>query len=303
MSRISLVLTAFGFAGVLSLIAGEAQSAIVDGDVITISQSGTKVGGGADATSNAYGNQDPTYGGSLYGGEFRVYEKPDGLLLPDGEYFKTFCIEYSEHISLNGNYLASIENGAILGGKSGAGTGANAYIDYLSGATQWIYRAYRTNSLDDFTGFQYDNAKWGDALQLVFWRLEGELTSTPSNPWEYTTDSTITSKADAIWNFYQNNLWLDTYVDSTVKVLNLWTTNADDGSNPLANAANYAKLDTDATFRGSLSGYKAQSQLYYSGPSDAPPVLPEPTSLLVWSGLAGLGFVAARRRSTSKQVA
>ena len=119
------------------------------------------------------------------------------------EVFKTFCIEYNEYISLGGTYEASINAGAIQGGLSG-GVGG---IDYISNATKWFYSAYRNNTLG-ITGFLYDNNAAADALQLIFWRLEGEVEQTT---WKATGKtsllgtSSIRSIADSLWDYYIDN--------------------------------------------------------------------------------------------------
>lgn len=266
------------------------HAAIFDGDVIHLNRFYL-----SDSTPGEYGSEE-AYGGKLSGGEFQITDQ-------FGQSFKTFCLEYPEPIVLDQHYLATIEGGAALGGLSG---GIGGY-DPISGATQWFYRAYRSSSLDDFMGadgFQYDDHDWANALQSLFWRLEGEIPVVTDDPWVYATDLEIRLNADKLWQYYlDNQAFLDSYVDLQVQVINLWDTSINNPGAPLHNPANYALLDqsTDeaAAFRASLADYRAQSQLYMSGGEEIPPPtphLPEPASVVIWGGFAALGLVAARRK-------
>jgi hypothetical protein len=101
-----------------------------------------------------------------------------------------------------------------------------------------------------------------DALQQSIWNLEDTTTFTGA-------------KVDAIVNFATANggNLANFGLQGQVKVLNLWT----------------GDRYTTAT--------SAQSQLAYV-PSTSPdnPAVPEPATMAVWSVLAGIGLVAARRR-------
>ena len=205
------------------------------------------------------------------GGEFRVvqlYVAPQAV-----EVFKTFCLEYSEHISLGGDYVATLEGGAILGGVSG---GTN-YYDPPRGATQWLYQAYRTSFLDDVTAFEYDEADWADALQLVFWRLEGEMTSFV--PYA----AGMEANAEPVANYFLANQWIDNYQTSQVQVMNLWHTQVGGVTfQPPRQHFRAIRLRRLGNERGcaiSGEGLQVQSQLYLGpGPRNTPP-----TPVPLWS--------------------
>jgi hypothetical protein len=280
--------------GATCFLGSEVRGAIVDGGLIDMDRFGSPVSPYSDGAG--YLNTDRTYGGSLYGGEFRVTElNAAGNVVNGGQVFKTFCLEYSEHISLGGNYVVTIDGGAIQGGLSGA---SPANYDAPSGATQWLYAAYRTSSLDDYTTFQYDNPNWADALQLVFWRLEGEVPT--GNPWQYASgNANITANATSLWTFvtaYQS--WFENYENEQVAVLNLWNPSVIGVTNYLDPSLRNEDSEAGSNLRDALGAYRQQSQLYYSGTGDEhiPGPVPEPGSLVAWSGFALLGFIAARRR-------
>lgn len=80
--------------------------------------------------------------------------------------FQTFCVEYTEYISLGGTYNFSISDRAILGG---VGTGG----DPISVGTAWLYYQFATGTL---AGYDYgsDRSKSAGLLQETIWWLEGE---------------------------------------------------------------------------------------------------------------------------------
>jgi hypothetical protein len=275
-------------------LADQARGAIADGALITISRSG-----GASSAAGAYDGTARTEGESLHGGEFRVVA---GTGLAQ-EIFKTFCLEYSETISVPHQYKATVDNGAVLGGLSGS----TDNYDSLSNATKWFYKTYRTSHLDalDLEGseqFAYNNDHWANALQLVFWRLEGEVTATWSK-WGTTTPlpgpssaelTLIKGKADLLWGFYEDNPWINNLNITDVMVLNLWNKNANLGTMHLMDDQTTAGIN----YRQSLANanIKHQSQLYYTGPAvTSSYVTPEPASIVLWGGFCVAGLLAARR--------
>lgn len=285
----------------LAWLAPQAMGAIQDGDLVAMTR---------DAG---------TYGGKLYGGEFRVTEQ--NVVSPDTvEMFKTFCLEYTETIGVtppNNVYKATIDNGAVLGGSGtdpAYNYGSHGTYDPLSNATKWFYEMYRDSKLDDagfvsgFTYTGYDANAWADALQLVFWRLEGEIAD--NNDWEKLNGSalpltgaswtwnSIVSKANTLWSFYLANDDTGKYIDSTptagtVMVMNLWNHDADLGD------MNKMDVASEGKYRYDLRYEKHQSQLYYIAPpgvGTGSPVVPEPTSIVAWLGFSALGLIAAARR-------
>ena len=288
-------------------LAPRASAAIQDGDLVRMTR------------------DSGTYGGKLYGGEFRVTEQ--NVVSPDMvEVFKTFCLEYTETISItppNNLYKATVDNGAVLGGSGfdpAYNNGSYGTYDPLSNATKWFYQMYRESKLDDagyVSGFSYTDNAWADALQLVFWRLEGEIAAADGIPnnddWKHLNGSAlaltsaswtwadIVAKANTLWNFYQSNddtgKNIDSFATSQVMVLNLW--------NYDANLGDMTKMDvvSEGAYRYSLRNEKHQSQLYYAeggGVTGSGPVVPEPTSLVAWLGFGAMGLIAAARRRRSR---
>jgi len=80
---------------------------------------------------------------------------------------QTFCIELDENIYPTGNFVASISNFAVLGGRN---TNSN---DQISPATDWLYAQYHINPA------AYNPA----ALQIAFWLLEDEMSQAEASNW------------------------------------------------------------------------------------------------------------------------
>lgn len=254
-----------------------AKAAIGTGSYIVIDRS-------SSGTSSAgYLGTDPTYGGSGGGGEFRVSEATSsGALISGGEVFKTFCLEYNEHITAPGTYNVTINDSAYFGGVGIGSTTGSPRHDKLGEITVMLYSAYRNNALDDINlpvtvgnpsgaDFAYDTTIWADALQWAIWRSENEFTSTYGG----LISGTLKDYADALYDYAAANLPL--VQDSNVKVLNLWA------GTPY------------------VSGNERQSQLYYGTAAIEVEGVPEPASLVIWgAGLGIAGFVAARRRKMAK---
>jgi hypothetical protein len=267
----------------------QASAAITNGTSITI-------------TNNSGASLNPI-GGVGGGGEFQVNQLPIGGI--GSEVFKTFCLEFSEHFTPGNNYTATINGGAIGGGEWGQ---TAHYYDPLSNETKWLYGAYHDHAVDlGASGFAYGNANWASALQLVIWRLEGEADvfgtgvnqvwkdhagNTALAAYDITPGS-VYDDATKLYNWvFGAGASLTSTGNANVRVLNLWTSAID----PLL----YPQLDMlnstgDLARDQVIPSKAAQSQLYYQS-SESPPVAPEPTTLLIWSGLAIAGVVAAKRR-------
>ena len=113
--------------------------------------------------------------GNTGGGEFNAVTSENGS-------FVTFCLEYSEGISMNTTYNYVVSQSAKNGGISG---GVNNQ-DPLSKATAWLYLQFCAGTLLDMnhmTGMlingdyygQDDHQKDANALQRAIWYLEGEV--------------------------------------------------------------------------------------------------------------------------------
>lgn len=96
------------------------------------------------------------------GGEFRVTASTDF-----GS-FRTFCLEYDEHMSIPNTYDYVINSKAM-----GGGPGYSPNGDPLSIGTAWLYSQFQTGTLS-FEGNTYDTVGDQGALQMAFWWLEEE---------------------------------------------------------------------------------------------------------------------------------
>jgi hypothetical protein len=205
------------------------------------------------------------------GGEFTVSGFDDSYITPHADVmqhepstanFNTFCLEYNEHISLNGTYTYTIDDRAYSGGGGSTGVPPS---DLLDESTAKLYYAFWSGQLDDIDGleFDYDNADGkrathGGQLQIALWALEGE-SGAGGAPAVMSG-----SLAEDFVNFANDVEWDDLGVDwegiGSVRVLNLYT----------------------------LTGGNAQSQLV---------VVPLPPAALMGSVLlAGLGIAKLVRR-------
>jgi hypothetical protein len=81
--------------------------------------------------------------------------------------FKTFCLEYNEHINIPGTYDYTINSKAV-----GGGPGYTPNGDPLSIGTAWLYSNFRSGVLASSYG--YDTAGDQDNLQKAIWWLEEE---------------------------------------------------------------------------------------------------------------------------------
>ncbi len=255
----------FGLLATVVLLFGlcprsDAAVNIVTGDTIRISVNNT--GSNNPSTTNHFGDAftyRATTGGANKGeggGEFFIQETTGIGGSLVGDKYKTFCLERNESITLPGDYYVSVDSAASGGGISGGSP------DPLGLDAAWLYAAYANNVLPGLVGssvYQYGvDADAGD-LQAALWYLEGELSSVSGDA------LTLVNLAIAA----DKDVDDDGFFDYNVKVLNLW-----------GNAAR-----TQA---------KQSQYILLEGRSDIP--VPEPTTLLIWGGIVGLGLVASRRR-------
>jgi hypothetical protein len=112
----------------------------------------------------------PGYG---YGGLFTLTDTKGGASI------QTFCIELTEYVYPTGNYVGSISNVAVQGGRSG---GPN---DAISPGTDWLYAQFITGNP------AYSNTR---ALQMAFWILEGETLNNDADTWWGTDPDYATAK-------------------------------------------------------------------------------------------------------------
>lgn len=202
-----------------------------------------------------------TYG-TTAGGEFLA-----SSAFVSGDSFLTFCLEYSETISLNTYYYVDVNTKAVKGGGGVAATyagdtaGVSGSYDPLSNATAWLYTQFSDHTFGTYgISFNYASNGWADSLQKAIWVLENE------KPLSYISGdaNALALRTAAITN---SASWTDT---KRVRVLNLYET---------YNA-------TTNTFSG-----LHQDQLYIM------PV-PEPeTYAMLLAGLGLMGFVARRRKA------
>ena len=204
-----------------------------------------------------------SYGHGNGGGEFRA--SGVSVLNGVGDSFLTFCLEYSEHISLNTAYYVDINTKTINGGNGVAATYsgdiagvANAY-DPLSPATAWLYTQFRNGTLHSNVtgGFNYTSNADANSLQKAIWFLENEQPITFLNG-DTKANYLVTAAVAAGWTGIGD-----------VRVMNLW--------------------DSYNANTGVFSGGH-QDQLYLL------PVVPEPeTYAMMLAGLGVLGLIVGRR--------
>lgn len=100
--------------------------------------------------------------GSVIGG--------NGLAGAAGDGFRTFCIEFNEHVNLGGSYSADIGTAAIHGS-------GGPHPDPVSLATAWLYHEFRAGTLSTSVPTYTDSPAGNDALQQAIWWLEEETSA------------------------------------------------------------------------------------------------------------------------------
>jgi len=266
--QLRLPAAAFGLLA-FATFATQVQAAIVTGDKIKIERD---TGGTISSTVYDISKTRGNTGQGSGGGEFRITD----LTLIGSEVadvFKTFCVERNETIGLPGEYFVSIDEGAIKGGISGGNP------DPIGNATAWLYGVYRGSGLDNETTtlshvFDYNSNADVGALQAAIWHLEGELASVSGYAAELVH---LAQSAD-----YDPDG--DGFNDYNVQVMNLWDTQAQ-------------AIARDGSL-GAGNGWRQSQLIIVDGRSNLP--VPEPATILVWSGMVGVGLAFGFRRVRGK---
>ncbi len=92
-----------------------------------------------------------------------------------GSEFMTFCIELGEFLDFSNAFDYSLGSSSIGGGVGGGSP------DLLAQQSAYLYRLFATGSLSsyDYTGGTRANS--ANALQALFWTIEGEVTYNSTN--------------------------------------------------------------------------------------------------------------------------
>lgn len=125
------------------------------------SASALNISPGDKVTLGTYNNNVPIVNAG--GGEFFISTDK-------GVNFITFCLELTEYLTPGTPY--TVQTVAPFATKGSVGG-----QDPISGATAWLYYMFATGKLASDYGYVKGNVTKGeDALQLAFWKLEGEYT-------------------------------------------------------------------------------------------------------------------------------
>lgn len=112
------------------------------------------------------------------GGEFSLYEVETGLS------YLSFCVEYNEHIALNGTSytIDSVADYANAGGgtEHGAVWVDGELRDELSNSTKWLMNEYVHGDLSSSISGSYSDTDLSRAVQVAIWILEEEWAATTS---------------------------------------------------------------------------------------------------------------------------
>jgi len=148
------------------------------------------------------GDRTGTFG-STAGGEFKINWTGDEDPLPGhpaGEVYKSFCLEYSEYISLNSSYDAVLNTGAVFGSEGG--------FDPLDPRTAYLYDKWLNGD------FAYNDTS-ADLLQKAIWYIEDEGSHGENNAYVAEANAAVTSGD-----------WFDEWGPGSIgniRVLNLYT--------------------------------------------------------------------------------
>jgi hypothetical protein len=107
------------------------------------------------------------FGGGPYNAKVTTANPGLTKVLDGAAGFRTFCIEYSEHISLPNSYNANLGTTAIVGS-------GGPQPDPISKATAWLYFHFRAGDLHTLVPTYVDNSTGNNSLQQAIWWLEQE---------------------------------------------------------------------------------------------------------------------------------
>ena len=112
------------------------------------------------------------------GGAFTVNDTTSGFQ------WNSFCVEMNEYINLSGEFsVASVGSAAINGGLGNSGSpgpiAKSGSSDPISSQTAFLYYKYATGTITGITGA--GTGAQQKALQNVFWYLENEIASLPTD--------------------------------------------------------------------------------------------------------------------------
>jgi hypothetical protein len=172
--------------------------------------------------------------GTTDGGEFGVLKSKGGTTL-----FNTFCLERSEYLDFSSSFrVGDISDSSKKGGVGGAVNGE----DPLSNATKWLYWHYVMGDLNSLvSGYTYNTDVGANALQLAFWFLENEITSTNNT----LSDSLIAAGNSADMTNFNGN----------VKVLNVFYSDGRYAQDQLVATPPVAEPSTLLLIGGGLLGF------------------------------------------------
>lgn len=185
------------------------------------------------------------------------------LTAPFASNFRTFCIEENEFVSIPGDYYVSIETDAIFGGKGVAdigGAGANGSLNSYDPLSPLTAWLYTNALAGSLSNYTASSDTDNDELQNAIWYIENEIKSLASG-----------SKAEGYYNAAKAAYTANPFGIGNVRVMNLWAT-----------AADAASHNPDG---------KKQSMLV---------MVPEATTILVWSVLATMGLTFSGRRRNDR---
>jgi hypothetical protein len=133
--------------------------------------------------------------------------------------FLTFCMEYSVQITLGATYSYTIDNVVLNQGDALSKGSAHLYVKFLNGTLSGPAAGSGANGTYlGLTDYRHDvNA---GLLQKAFWMLENEIAYDSTNYYIALVEGIFGSQAAAMKNVGTN---------SSVKVLNVWGTNARGG--------------------------------------------------------------------------